>query len=81
MVLSRQMSSVYLNGWRLLIASLLVCVLAACDVPDTNKPVKVIRDEQLDAARKRVDEDAEEEKATKEQKGNNQPKFVEFRQI
>jgi len=47
---------------RLLFASVFVLVLvAACDVPDTDKPVKVIRDDQLEQARKRVDEAAEEE--------------------
>ena len=56
------MSSAFLNGWRLITASLFVCVfITACDVPDTNKPVKVIRDDQLPLAQKRVDEDAEEE--------------------
>ena len=55
------MNLALLKGWRLIVASLLVFILAACDVPDTNKPVKVIRDDQLDAARKRVSEEAAEE--------------------
>ncbi len=50
------------SRWRLLAASVFICVaLTGCDVPDTDKPVKVIRDDQLEAARKRVDEAAEEE--------------------
>ncbi len=42
---------------RIVLAGFLACtMLVACDMPDTDKPVKVIKEDQMAAAQKRVDE-------------------------
>lgn len=48
--------------WRLVFASVFLCLaIAACDIPDTDKPVHVIREGEEELAKKPVDEEAEEE--------------------
>ncbi len=46
---------------RLVASVFLLAFLSACDVPDTNEPVKVITEEQAELAQKPVDEGAIEE--------------------